>query len=88
MNHLRILEQNSMDFYASVRSLYLQDRKQKNWKFQKKLSILMDDGDWEEIESQINTHNLCMSLKKFLIKFSLILIVLFCINRKIFFIRT
>ena len=29
------LEQNSMDFYASVRSLYLQDRRQKIVKFQK-----------------------------------------------------
>ena len=44
------LEQNSMDFYASVRSLYLQDRKQKI-KNSKKVIDTMDDGDWEEIES-------------------------------------
>ena len=45
------LEKNSMDFYASIRSLYLQDRKQKIAN-----SIMttetMDDGDWEEIENQ------------------------------------
>ena len=44
------LEQNSMDFYASVRSLYLQDRKQKILN-SKKVIDTMDDGDWEEIES-------------------------------------
>ena len=44
------LEQNSMDFYASVRSLYLQDRKQKIAN-SKKVTDTMDDGDWEEIES-------------------------------------
>ena len=44
------LEQNSMDFYASVRSLYLQDRKQKITN-SKKVTDTMDDGDWEEIES-------------------------------------
>ena len=44
------LEQNSMDFYASVRSLYLQDRRQKI-KNSKKVTDTMDDGDWEEIES-------------------------------------
>jgi phospholipid-binding lipoprotein MlaA len=44
------LEQNSMDFYASVRSLYLQDRKQKISN-SKKVTDTMDDGDWEEIES-------------------------------------
>ena len=44
------LEQNSMDFYASVRSLYLQDRKQKITN-SKKVTNTMDDGDWEEIES-------------------------------------
>ena len=44
------LEQNSMDFYASVRSLYLQDRKQKI-ENSKKVIDTMDDGDWEEIES-------------------------------------
>ena len=44
------LEQNSMDFYASVRSLYLQDRKQKISN-SKKVIDTMDDGDWEEIET-------------------------------------
>ena len=43
------LEKNSMDFYASVRSLYLQDRKQKI--INSKASIeIMYEGDWEEIE--------------------------------------
>ena len=44
------LEQNSLDFYASVRSLYLQDRQQKIAN-SKKVIDTMDDGDWEEIES-------------------------------------
>ena len=44
------LEQNSLDFYASVRSLYLQDRQQKIVN-SKKVVDTMDDGDWEEIES-------------------------------------
>ena len=44
------LEQNSLDFYASVRSLYLQDRQQKIMN-SKKVVDTMDDGDWEEIES-------------------------------------
>ena len=45
------LEKNSMDFYASVRSLYLQDRQQKI----NNSKIIIDtqnDSDWEEIESQ------------------------------------
>ena len=47
------LESNSMDFYASVRSLYLQDRKQKikNSNLNKALEIIYD-ADWEEIETQ------------------------------------
>jgi phospholipid-binding lipoprotein MlaA len=45
------LEKNSMDFYASVRSLYLQDRQQKI-KNSKATTKTMNDGDWEEIESQ------------------------------------
>jgi phospholipid-binding lipoprotein MlaA len=45
------LEQNSMDFYASVRSLYLQDR-QRKIENSKATTETMDDGDWEEIESQ------------------------------------
>ena len=45
------LEKNSMDFYASVRSLYLQDRQRKVLNSDSKTET-MDDGDWEEIESQ------------------------------------
>jgi len=45
------LEKNSMDFYASVKSLYLQDRQQKILNTQKTTET-MDDGDWEEIESK------------------------------------
>ena len=45
------LEKNSMDFYASIRSLYLQDRQQKIMN-SKVTTEAMDDGDWEEIESQ------------------------------------
>ena len=44
------LEQNSIDFYASIRSLYLQDRQQKILN-SKKITDTMDDSDWEEIES-------------------------------------
>jgi phospholipid-binding lipoprotein MlaA len=45
------LEKNSMDFYASVRSLYLQDRQQKIAN-SNRITETMDDGEWEEIESQ------------------------------------
>ena len=45
------LEQNSMDFYASVKSLYLQDRQQKIANRNGTLEIIYD-GDWEEIEQQ------------------------------------
>ena len=45
------LEKNSMDFYASVRSLYLQDRQQKILN-SKETTETMDDGDWEEIDTQ------------------------------------
>ena len=45
------LESNSMDFYASVRSLYLQDRQQKIINSNKALEIIYD-ADWEEIETQ------------------------------------
>ena len=44
------LESNSMDFYASVRSLYLQDR-QKKIANSKEITETMDDSDWEEIET-------------------------------------
>ncbi len=45
------LEKNSLDFYASVKSLYLQDRQQKILNT-KKIITTQDDGDWEEIDSQ------------------------------------
>ena len=45
------LEKNSMDFYASVRSLYLQDRQMKISNT-KAVIETMDDSDWEEIETQ------------------------------------
>ena len=45
------LEKNSVDFYASVRSLYLQDRQQKILN-SRLTTETMDDGDCEEIETQ------------------------------------
>ena len=45
------LEKNSMDFYASVRSLYLQDRQQKIANSNPTIEI-MYEGDWEEIDSK------------------------------------
>ena len=45
------LEKNSLDFYASVKSLYLQDRQQKILNTTKIIDT-QDDSDWEEIESQ------------------------------------
>jgi len=45
------LEKNSMDFYASVRSLYLQDRQQKIANSNPTIDI-MYEGDWEEVQSQ------------------------------------
>ena len=44
------LEKNSMDFYASVRSLYLQDRKQKILN-STDITETQDDSDWDEIQS-------------------------------------
>jgi phospholipid-binding lipoprotein MlaA len=47
------LEKNSMDFYASVRSLYLQDRQQKISNSNSNPTIeIMYEGDWEEVENQ------------------------------------
>ena len=43
------LEKNSIDFYASVRSLYLQDRKQKILN-SSKITDTQDDSDWDEIK--------------------------------------
>jgi phospholipid-binding lipoprotein MlaA len=47
---LENLEKNSMDFYASMRSLYLQDRQLKISNT-KAIVETMDDSDWEEIEN-------------------------------------
>ena len=44
------LEENSMDFYASVKSLYLQDR-QKKILNSKQITETQDDGDWDEVSS-------------------------------------
>ena len=45
------LEKNSLDFYASVKSLYLQDRQQKILNTNKIVET-QDDSDWEEIDTQ------------------------------------
>ena len=47
------LEKNSLDFYASVKSLYIQDRKRKiaNTKPTATIEILYE-GDWEEVDTQ------------------------------------
>jgi phospholipid-binding lipoprotein MlaA len=45
------LEKNSMDFYASVRSLYLQDRQQKITN-SNIVTETQNDSGWEEIETQ------------------------------------
>ena len=44
-------KKNSMDFYASVRSLYLQDRQQKIAN-SNAITETQNDSDWEEIETQ------------------------------------
>ena len=44
------LEKNSMDFYASVKSLYLQDRQQKILNTNAIIDT-QNDSDWEEIEN-------------------------------------
>ena len=48
------LEKNSIDFYASVRSLYLQDRENKIKNIQRgNVDVVYeDDDDWEEIENK------------------------------------
>ena len=45
------LEKNSLDFYASVKSLYLQDRQQKISNTNQVIDT-QNDSDWEEIETQ------------------------------------
>ena len=44
------LEKNSIDLYASVKSLYLQNRKQKILNSKSTIET-QDDSDWEEIDS-------------------------------------
>ena len=45
------LKENSLDFYASVKSLYLQDRQQKIANT-KEITNTQNDSDWEEIENK------------------------------------
>ena len=45
------LEKNSVDFYSSVKSLYLQDRRKKILNADN-ITETQDDSDWEEIETQ------------------------------------
>ena len=48
------LEKNSVDFYASVRSLYTQDRENKNKNTQRgNIEVIYkDEEDWEEIDTK------------------------------------
>ena len=48
------LEKNSIDFYASIRSLYLQDRENKIKNTQRgNIEVIYEDNDdWEEIENK------------------------------------
>ena len=48
---LENLEKNSIDFYASVKSLYLQDRRRRILNTDE-ITETLDDSDWEEIETQ------------------------------------
>ena len=48
-NSIENLEKNSLDFYASVKSLYLQDRQQKILNTSKVINT-QNDSDWEEFE--------------------------------------
>ena len=43
------IEKNSIDFYASVKSLYLQDRERKIFNSED-ITETLDDSDWDEIE--------------------------------------
>ena len=45
------LEKNSIDFYASVKSLYLQDRQQRILNTDRIIET-QNDSDWEEIDNQ------------------------------------
>ena len=51
MEAINNLEKNSIDFYASVKSLYLQDRRKKILNAGD-ITETQDDSDWEEIETQ------------------------------------
>jgi len=51
MEAINNLEKNSIDFYASVKSLYLQDRRKKILNTDD-ITETQDDSDWEEIETQ------------------------------------
>ena len=51
INSFDNLEKNSIDFYASVKSLYLQDRKQRILNSNKIIDT-QDDSDWEEIDTK------------------------------------
>ena len=51
VNSINNLEENSIDFYASVKSLYLQDRRKKILNADD-ITETQDDSDWEEIETQ------------------------------------
>ena len=44
------LEKNSMDFYASVKSLYIQDRRKKILNSDN-ITETQDDSDWDELQS-------------------------------------
>ncbi|MDC0179164.1 VacJ family lipoprotein [Candidatus Pelagibacter sp.] len=54
LNSFDNLEKNSIDFYASLRSLYLQDRQNKIENNQRgSLDVIYkDEEDWEEIDNQ------------------------------------
>ena len=45
------LERTSLDLYASVRSLYLQDRQKKIQNLDENTETLIDD-DWDEVDTQ------------------------------------
>ena len=50
LDSLDNLEKNSMDFYASVRSLYIQDRRKKILNSDN-ITETQDDSDWDELKS-------------------------------------
>jgi phospholipid-binding lipoprotein MlaA len=49
LDSINNLEKNSMDFYASVKSLYIQDRQRKI--LNSTNTVEATEGDWEEIET-------------------------------------